>query len=202
MKVGVDPLNDVKKLKEKYDVDAKGTLDLRYLAEACGERPRGLQYLAETHIGMRLEKSVNRHFEWDDEHLDHSLRLYAAEDAYASIELFKHFMNRLEYGRLGIPMRPIRGFAIQGRACIDKRYIYRSENDSPNPTKNHHQHNIASRQATLKNNEKVRKDYLREQIQRIDRIRKQPGSRSVLLSSPLFSPDFDYLSIKYLSIHK
>lgn len=117
------------KIEEKYRVFTRGTLDLRFLAEKCKFSPRGLEHLAREHLGIQLDKGggVN-HYTWGNEWLPHSSQLYAANDAYVSIELFKHFMNLLQPGGSRNPLR-IRCFDVLGENCIDKRYIYRSELD-------------------------------------------------------------------------
>lgn len=131
IKVGVDPWRDVKKLKDKYGIHTKGTLDLRFMAEKCGERPLGLANLAREHLGMELDMHFGNHSEWEDNILRYENKIYAAKDSFAGIELFKHFANRLKPGRLRMPMLPISCRELIGPHCIDNPYIYRSERDTP-----------------------------------------------------------------------
>lgn len=123
IKVGIDPWRDVKKLKEKYDVNTRGTLDLRYLAEECGFRPMGLGKLAHEHLRIHLHKVFSEtYFEWEDKELNFTCQQYAAEDAFVAIELFKSFANVLQQDRLSIPMEPIRSYELLIKDIIDKRY--------------------------------------------------------------------------------
>lgn len=124
MKVGIDPWRDVARLAEKYEVYTEGTLDLRFMAEECGEIPRSLQFLAVNHLGMNLEKGAAMHYFWEDDQIDSKLVKYAAEDAFASIELFKYFANRLRPGRLP---KMIKCIDVLGRDCTDEKFVYNSE---------------------------------------------------------------------------
>lgn len=96
-------------------------MDLRFLAEEMGFRPLGLKKLAHNLLGMQLEKGIANvdHFGWEDEELNHKLQLYAAEDAFVSIELFKYFVIR-------------RSDLVNGdrmRRCLNMRYVYNSQFD-------------------------------------------------------------------------
>lgn len=127
LKVGIDGWRDIEKFVDKYQFDTKGTLDLRFLAEACGYRPLGLEYLAHEHLGINLVE--NDHEKWEDEEIDSSSRIYAAQCAFASIELFKYFANRLRPEGLRMPLNCL---GVLGRDRVDVRYIYRSDLDRPN----------------------------------------------------------------------
>lgn len=125
LKVGIDPWRDVEKLLDKYDLDISGTLDLRFLAEACKEIPNGLAYLARVHLGMNLNKNnPSIHSEWERNVLSAACQKYAAEDAFASIELFKHFAKCFKPANL---RAPINCFDVLCRDRTDKRFVYRSE---------------------------------------------------------------------------
>lgn len=68
----------------------------------------GLAFLAEKYLKMKLKKNGSIHSRWEKKELDEKLLKYAAEDAYASIEVFKVLVNLLKPKVLSIPMRPIR----------------------------------------------------------------------------------------------
>lgn len=58
--------------------------------------------------------------------------MYAARDAFVTIELFKLFANRLEPGILDIPKRPICCRELLGDGFIDVKYTYEYEFDKLN----------------------------------------------------------------------
>lgn len=125
LKVGIDPWKDVEQLVSKYDLDISGTLDLRFLVEACNEIPNGLAYLARVHLEMNLNKNdLSIHSEWARNKLNAACQKYAAEDAFASIELFKYFAKRLKSEKMRVP---VNCFDVLGRDCTDERFVYRSE---------------------------------------------------------------------------
>lgn len=126
LKVGIDGWRDVQKLEDKYGIDTIGTLDLRFLAEACHERPVGLGKLALNHLGMNAWKDTSNFFKWENDTLDYESQKYAAMDAFASIELFKYFAACLRPRGMRIP---ITCFDVLGKDHLDERYVYRSELD-------------------------------------------------------------------------
>lgn len=77
-------------------------LKLLYLFHA------GLAFLAEKYLGMKLKKNGSIHSRWEKKELGETLLKYAAEDAYASIEVFKALVDLLKPKGLSIPMGPIR----------------------------------------------------------------------------------------------
>lgn len=82
---------------------------------------------------MRLKKNGFIHSRWEDEKLLCALVKYAAEDAFASIELFKVFVNHLNPGRLNIPMRPIYWGEFLDENIVDVRYSFKKTlNCKPN----------------------------------------------------------------------
>lgn len=126
LKVGVDGWRDAQKLEDKYHIGTIGTLDLRFLAEACHARPVGLGKLAINHLEMNAWKDTSNFSKWENHTLDFESQKYAAMDAFASIELFKYFAARLRPRGLRIP---ITCFDVLGQDRLDERYVYRSERD-------------------------------------------------------------------------
>lgn len=124
IKVGIGPFQDEQKLRAKYNVNTRGTWDLRFLAEACGDSESlGLGDLARKHLGMKLDKkNLSFHYHWEDEVLDSTRISYAADDVFASIELFKTFASRKIPGGLRVPMQ-ISSTQLTGRNCLDIKYI-------------------------------------------------------------------------------
>lgn len=72
-------------------------------------------------------KSLAFHDGWENENLDVAQIQYAANDAFASIEIFKYFVSHLHPRRvLQVPMKC---FDVLGEDHTDEWYIYRSERD-------------------------------------------------------------------------
>lgn len=101
MKVGISPNQDVKKLAQDYRLEVKGSLDLVRLAKKCQYKGTGLASLAEEVLNVKLTLKKRglivdkMHRNWENDTLDDRNIKYAANDAHASIELFKKFEEKL-----------------------------------------------------------------------------------------------------------
>uniref|UniRef100_A0A8D9EHF2 Exonuclease 3'-5' domain-containing protein 2 n=2 Tax=Cacopsylla melanoneura TaxID=428564 RepID=A0A8D9EHF2_9HEMI len=93
LKVGVAIENDSKYLSEDYNVLLSSWLDLRHLAKDNDVTPKGLAYLAQETVGIKLEKKFNvRVSNWDADVLTEEQIHYAAMDAYVAVKIFSHFV--------------------------------------------------------------------------------------------------------------
>ncbi|KAL1465544.1 hypothetical protein WDU94_005101 [Cyamophila willieti] len=93
LKVGVAIENDSKYLSEDYNVLLSSWLDLRHLARDNNVTPKGLAYLAQETVGIKLEKKFNvRVSNWDADVLTEEQIHYAAMDAYVAVRIFSHFV--------------------------------------------------------------------------------------------------------------
>uniref|UniRef100_A0A1A9VR77 3'-5' exonuclease domain-containing protein n=1 Tax=Glossina austeni TaxID=7395 RepID=A0A1A9VR77_GLOAU len=75
IKVGIDPAADGRKLQEDYGIYVASTFDIRYLNHKS-------RYTARSN--------------WEFDKLDADQVEYAANDAFAGVEIFKHLANRLK----------------------------------------------------------------------------------------------------------
>lgn len=124
IKTGVNIGIDVTKLFNKYSVNTRGRLDLRYLAVECGNTGTlGMASLVQDYLGIEKTKvSEYFHYWWDDETLDDDHLKYAAKDAFYSVELFKEFVNRLTPGIIRNPPWPVNWRQILGEEFIDVQF--------------------------------------------------------------------------------
>lgn len=94
IKVGVAPYTDARKLYEDYGVRVAGTLDLRYMAHMAGHRAGGLAKMCEDCLDYSLDKN-DQLSDWEETYLTKNQIKYAADDAQASVELFKFFAKKI-----------------------------------------------------------------------------------------------------------
>ncbi|CAG2056043.1 unnamed protein product, partial [Timema podura] len=89
LKVGVAPSDDAKYLLADYGVKVRGCLDLRHLAKLHGNSTGGLGSLAQTTLGVKLDKNWRvRCSDWEAQQLDAQQLDYAAKDALVGIVIF------------------------------------------------------------------------------------------------------------------
>ncbi|OWR40731.1 3-5 exonuclease [Danaus plexippus plexippus] len=93
-KVGVAPIDDAKYLIQDYSIYVKSTLDLRHIVELTGHTAGGLAALANTYLGIVLDKNWRiRCSDWAAEELTERQIHYAATDAYVAIKIFVDIIN-------------------------------------------------------------------------------------------------------------
>lgn len=90
-KVGVSPQIDAKHMQTDYSVQVASTIDLRFLAKLAGCQPGSLAKMSENYLGEILDKDGARTSNWETSQLSEEQINYAADDGFASIELFKYF---------------------------------------------------------------------------------------------------------------
>uniref|UniRef100_A0A1B0BNC1 3'-5' exonuclease domain-containing protein n=1 Tax=Glossina palpalis gambiensis TaxID=67801 RepID=A0A1B0BNC1_9MUSC len=97
IKVGVDPAGDAQKLQEDKGIYVTSTFDIRYLAVMLRCKPLGLEKLSRSLLNVGLVKQWDiAKSNWEFDMLDRDQVQYAANDAFAGIEIFKHLANRLK----------------------------------------------------------------------------------------------------------
>lgn len=96
LKCGVACNNDAKYLLQDYNINVRGTLELRLLASLVGLKPEGLGKLSKTVLGIDLDKSSRvRCSDWEIETLSQEQIDYAAKDAFHAIEIFRNLYNAI-----------------------------------------------------------------------------------------------------------
>ncbi len=88
---------DATRLNKHYDFSLTPVFDTMLAARRSGERKYSLKTQAETHLGLRLDKSA-RASDWSRRPLDNRQLYYAALDAFATLLLYE---NQLERGISG-----------------------------------------------------------------------------------------------------
>ncbi|KAL9889059.1 exonuclease 3'-5' domain-containing protein 2-like isoform 1-T1 [Glossina fuscipes fuscipes] len=97
IKVGVDPAGDAQKLQEDNGIYVASTFDIRYLAVMLRCKPLGLEKLSRSLLNVDFVKRwYIAKSNWEFDKLDPDQVEYAANDAFAGIEIFKHLANRLK----------------------------------------------------------------------------------------------------------
>ncbi|KAI8855225.1 hypothetical protein BC829DRAFT_3299 [Chytridium lagenaria] len=92
-KTGVGVQLDNHKLNKFYGIEVKASLDSSVIARLVGVKSRSLAglyyiYVNSLEPSFKISKS-SRSFNWDSEKLDDRALRYAADDALASLKLFK-----------------------------------------------------------------------------------------------------------------
>lgn len=97
LKVGIEPIDDGKKLCEDYEYTVRGTFDLRYLAVEAKLQGESLAKMAKKvlDIDMPKDKSV-RASDWEADELSQVQKEYAALDAIAALELFRGLIRKMK----------------------------------------------------------------------------------------------------------
>lgn len=96
IKVGVIPLHDANYLKQDYGVGTKNTLDIRYLVQLAGCEVGGLKFMTEKYLNLKWKENFRYHALWEEPNLSAEQIEYAAKDAFAAVELFKLFSEKLQ----------------------------------------------------------------------------------------------------------
>lgn len=91
IKVGVAPYTDAKFLRDDYNCNCNGTLDLRFVAERAGCNPGRLSKMSDDYLGISLDKDSNQCSDWEADSMDGDQIEYAAQDVHVAIQLFKYF---------------------------------------------------------------------------------------------------------------
>lgn len=95
VKVGVEIYKDSELLFKHHDLKVKSAIDLRVLAHAGGFAPASLEKMALNIAGLQINKDLQIILSnWDAPELSVEQIKYAAEDAYASIEIYMHLYHR------------------------------------------------------------------------------------------------------------
>lgn len=101
-KVGVVPLDDARHLARDYGICVAGTLDLRHLARARGQRPLGLAKMAAEQLGVTMDKDWRVSCsDWECGELNARQVDYAAKDALVAVELFREFVGHRSWPVIG-----------------------------------------------------------------------------------------------------
>lgn len=90
LKVGVDPLEDGKRVAKDYESQVLGTVDLRLLASHFSlPNPKSLATLCKQYLGIEMNKIMEiRCSDWNADSLSDEQITYASHDAYASILIY------------------------------------------------------------------------------------------------------------------
>lgn len=89
-------MTDAKFLHDDYGVQVEETLDLRYMAAMAGYLPEGLAEMSKSCLNVNLNKNEYRCSNWGTPNISEGQINYAADDAFASIELFDFFYDELD----------------------------------------------------------------------------------------------------------
>uniref|UniRef100_A0A1B0GG39 3'-5' exonuclease domain-containing protein n=1 Tax=Glossina morsitans morsitans TaxID=37546 RepID=A0A1B0GG39_GLOMM len=97
IKVGINPAEDARKLQGDYGIYVASTFDIRYLAAMIRCKPLGLEKLSRSLLNVDFVKPwYIARSNWEFDKLDDDQVEYAANDAFAGVEIFKHLANRLK----------------------------------------------------------------------------------------------------------
>ena len=87
VKVGQGPADELRELRDRWRVEARGVVDLVPIARASGCRPLSLRALAAAYLSIRISKGAQTS-NWAAPRLSERQRRYAATDAWACREIF------------------------------------------------------------------------------------------------------------------
>lgn len=94
LKLGISPSDDARYLRQDYQVDMRGTLDLRFLARFLKLPTEGLAKMAMEHVGIKLDKNWRiRCSAWDAQELSEAQVKYAANDSFVAVKIFEKFYS-------------------------------------------------------------------------------------------------------------
>lgn len=95
VKVGVGVHRDAYLLLHQHKMQVKHAIDLRYLAQELGLAPESLEKMALRVAGIKLVKDWKiTESNWEAPQLSQEQIDYAAADAHASVEIYKHMLRR------------------------------------------------------------------------------------------------------------
>lgn len=101
-KVGVVPLDDARHLARDFGICVVGTLDLRHMARARGQRPLGLAKMAAEQLAVTMDKDWRISCsDWERSELTARQVDYAAKDALVAVELFRQFAGHRGWPVIG-----------------------------------------------------------------------------------------------------
>lgn len=124
IKTGVGIENDVRRLSEDYGVDCKPFLDLRFMAVELGYEPVSLKTLSKRHLGRELSEDYFTN--WEKPELNSREINYAADDAWASVDLFVIF-SYLMFKRRGEEWaNNLSGTLEIFNDCMNKNFCFQS----------------------------------------------------------------------------
>ncbi len=87
-KVAQGPADEVRELRERWQVEVRGVIDLVPIARAAGCSPLSLRALAAAYLGMRIAKGAQTS-NWAAPRLTARQQRYAATDAWACREIYR-----------------------------------------------------------------------------------------------------------------
>uniref|UniRef100_A0A1A9VR75 3'-5' exonuclease domain-containing protein n=1 Tax=Glossina austeni TaxID=7395 RepID=A0A1A9VR75_GLOAU len=96
IKVGVDIVLDANKLTMDYGIKVVGAFDLRYMALMARRKPEDLDSMSVSILNVKLKKDNDFNYYWDAKELEKEEIDYAANNAYASVEIFKSLAFELD----------------------------------------------------------------------------------------------------------
>ena len=88
IKVGQGPADEVRELRDHWDVAVRPVADLVPVARAAGCAPLSLRGLAASYLGIRITKGAQTS-NWAAQHLSERQRRYAATDAWICREIYR-----------------------------------------------------------------------------------------------------------------
>lgn len=96
IKLGVQPIDDAKKLLQDYAIKVNGTFDIRFLALLANHKAEGLAKLSKAILDIELDKNWRiTCSDWEATALSSSQIDYAAKDAFVAIEIFKKLYHTI-----------------------------------------------------------------------------------------------------------
>ena len=87
LKVAQGPADEVRELRDRWQVEPRGVVDLVPIARAAGCSPLSLRALAAAYLAIRISKGAQTS-NWAAPRLSERQRRYAATDAWACREIF------------------------------------------------------------------------------------------------------------------
>uniref|UniRef100_A0A1A9WQ42 3'-5' exonuclease domain-containing protein n=1 Tax=Glossina brevipalpis TaxID=37001 RepID=A0A1A9WQ42_9MUSC len=100
IKVGVDIVLHAKKLTADYGIEVVGAFDLRYMALIARRKPPDLYSMSFSILNVKLTKALGDEYDWEAKKLNDIELEYAANNAYASVEIFKSLAFELDPNEL------------------------------------------------------------------------------------------------------
>lgn len=91
-KIGIGLMDDIKKLKQLAVFENRNFIDLSDMAASKGIVQTGLRALSARYLNYRISKAAQKS-NWALDQLSDKQLNYAATDAWASLQLYKHVMG-------------------------------------------------------------------------------------------------------------
>lgn len=118
-------------MQTDYSVEVASTIDLRFLAKLAGCQPGSLAKMSENYLNEKLDKDGARTSNWETSELNEEQINYAADDAFAAIELFRYFAKLIARGNRFDNERDQLRYVIRNH-CAD--FLDKYFNHAPNST--------------------------------------------------------------------